>query len=189
MVVMAKAIIFDFYGVFYTDPYSAWLTANNLKREGQYYTAAYLQDTGQITGKEFLTRLSELTGRQVTHDELHAATRIDPGTVKIARELHGRHKIALLSNASAESLNKLLGEYNLTDIFDQVVISSDVGMAKPDPRIFEYTLEKLGVSASEAVFIDDNEAYVKAAEGLGIKGIQFKSSEQLTDDLVNLDAY
>lgn len=179
---MIKAIIFDFYGVFYTDPYSAWLTANNLKREGEYYTVVHQQDIGEINDQQFLNRLSELIGRTVTNEELYSAVKIDPGVVRIARTLKGQYKTALLSNASS-SLYQLLNEYDLTDIFDEIVVSSDVGIAKPDPRIFEYTLEKLGVNPSDTVFIDDNETYVHAAKELGINSLQFTSSEQLQTNL------
>lgn len=57
------------------------------------------------------------------------------------------------------------------DLFDAVVISCEVGMRKPDERIFRHALDLLGLDAAACVFIDDIEHNVHAAEALGIRGI------------------
>lgn len=180
---MIKAVIFDFYGVFYPDPYNAWLGANHLKREGEYYQASRDQDTGKITKEQFLDRLSKLSGREITRTEFNGSSEIDGEVVEIARALKSKYKIALLSNTSSESLNSKLEKYEIIDIFDEIVASSDTGMAKPDRGIFEYTLEKLGIEPNEAIFIDDNKDFANAASVIGINGIQFTSAAKLLEDL------
>ena len=61
--------------------------------------------------------------------------------------------------------------------------SSEVRLIKPDPAIYEHTLLGLGVSATEALFVDDREVNIKAARELGIHAIQFRSAAQLRNEL------
>ena len=64
------------------------------------------------------------------------------------------------------------------EIFDVVVDSAFVGTRKPEPRIYELTLERLGVTAEQAVFIDDIEVNCDAARALGIRSVWFRSTDQ-----------
>ena len=57
------------------------------------------------------------------------------------------------------------------DMFDVVVVSGEVGMRKPEPRIFHHTLDLLGVAATEAVFVDDLDVNVRAAVAVGMVGV------------------
>ena len=59
--------------------------------------------------------------------------------------------------------------------FDHIIVSADVGLIKPDPRIYQLSLERVGCQAHEAIFIDDRKINIDAAQALGIKGILFKS--------------
>ena len=76
--------------------------------------------------------------------------------------------------------------FKIYHLFDVIISSYNVRMKKPDPRIYQHTLEKLGIRPEEAVFIDDLEENVKGAEVVGIKGIVFKNSEQCRSDLDNI---
>jgi HAD superfamily hydrolase (TIGR01509 family) len=67
-----------------------------------------------------------------------------------------------------------------------VFCSGDEGIAKPDPKAFELTLERLGLKPNEAVFIDDTREHVEAARKLGLKGILFTTAEELEDELARL---
>jgi len=183
---MIKAIIFDFFDVFRTDAYKAWLKTNDIPHEGSYLAASHEQDMGTITTAEFLQRLSQLSGRDITREELDAGAKVDLQVVEIAKALKKRYRTALLSNAPSAFIRELLAEHKLTRHFDEIIISSEVGMVKPSAEIFEHTLAKLGVTASEAIFIDDNEHHVQAAKKLGIQGIQFVSASQLQESLAEL---
>jgi putative hydrolase of the HAD superfamily len=107
---------------------------------------------------------------------------IDPGVESLLQGLHGRYKLAVLSN-SPPGLSRWLAEWDILDLFDVLVCSGDEGLVKPDPAIFELTLARLGVAPAEAVFIDDTLGHVQAARDLGIHSIHFTNAEQLARDL------
>ena len=179
-----KAIIFDFFDVFRTDAYKAWLETNNIPYEGEYLDASYQLDMGTFTVKDFLQRLSDLSGRAVTLGMLDASATVDDQVVAMASRLQARYRTALLSNSPSDFIRNLLTKHDLAHLFGEIVISSEVGMVKPGPEIFEHVLRKLGVSAAETIFVDDNPAHTNAAEKLGIKSIQFHSAKQLDAELV-----
>ncbi len=107
---------------------------------------------------------------------------INEGVLELIHELHGQYKLAILSN-SPPRLTKWLADWGILDLFDVVVCSGDEGVAKPDPAIFELTLARLGVSAGEAVFIDDSPGHVQAARALGLRAIHFVTAEALRSEL------
>lgn len=183
---MIKAIIFDFFDVLRTDAYKAWLQTNKIPHEGDYFEASRQMDLGNITAKEFLKRLSQLGGREITHDEMESSAQVDKAAVEIVKSLKANYRIALLSNAPSAFIRELLEVHKLEQHFHQIVISSEVGMVKPSAKIFEYTLAKLGVMADEAIFIDDNPGHVAAASKMGITGIQFLSANQLKEELAKM---
>jgi len=69
------------------------------------------------------------------------------------------------------------------EIFDVVVDSAFVGSRKPEPRIYEITLERLGTSAGTAVFVDDVEVNCEGARQLGITAVRFRSTEQAIEEI------
>ncbi|SRR6266702_3618751 len=181
---MMKAVIFDFFDVIRTDAYKSWLAVNNISHEGPYFDASYQQDMGNITVEQFLQRLSNLTGRRVTRKELDASAKVDYAVLDIVKSLRKNYKLALLSNAPSAVIREILAEHQLEQYFDEVVVSSEVGMVKPSAEIFGYTLGQLGVDTTEALFVDDNEKHTEAAESLGVQTIHFLSAGQLKEELV-----
>lgn len=88
-----------------------------------------------------------------------------------------------LSNWSREKFQLVRHRYTFLDWFDAVVISGEVRMIKPDPRIFRLLLEKIGLPAEQCVFIDDSETNIAQARRLGFDVIHYQSSEQLCVEL------
>lgn len=76
--------------------------------------------------------------------------------------------LVLLTNAT-DKLDKDLQIHSIYDDFDIIINSSKVGKIKPNPDIFHFTLKKIGIQSSEAVFIDDSPKHVEAAQKIGIK--------------------
>lgn len=92
-------------------------------------------------------------------------------------------KLAVLSN-TIEPHAKALRVAGLYDGFDQVFLSHEIGMRKPDPKIYQHALDKLQVQPHESVFIDDDASNVEAAARLGVNGIVYTSPGQLVNDLI-----
>lgn len=84
--------------------------------------------------------------------------------------LRGRTKLGLLSNAGPD-LRQMLGP--AAGLFDDIVISAEVGMRKPQPEIFELVLGRLGVQSNQALFIDDLQRNVDAARQAGLLAHRF----------------
>lgn len=107
-----------------------------------------------------------------------------PGTAEIVSLLkQSGYYLHLLSNISAEKFPQMNAMYPILGSFDSVTLSGEVGMIKPDPRIFIHVLEQLGRSPEACLFIDDNPANIESARGLGIPSILFQSAELLESEL------
>ena len=87
------------------------------------------------------------------------------------RETQGR--TALLSNGVPDVMSRVRSERVLSDYFDAVVISYEVGCIKPDARIYQLCLSALGVDAASALFVDDRRENLDAAEQLGLQVFHF----------------
>jgi epoxide hydrolase-like predicted phosphatase len=98
--------------------------------------------------------------------------RLDDEMVQFIRELRPRFKTALLSNASP-GLRGLLDSLQVTTLFDVLILSGEVGVQKPDPAIYQILLDRLGLSASETIFVDDFAQNVRAARRLGMQTLHF----------------
>ena len=97
---------------------------------------------------------------------------IEP-TAQLIKELKERgYKLYVLSNMSKEYI-EFLRKFPVFDYFDEQVVSCEIGLGKPDRRIYEYLLTHCGLSAEETIFIDDRKDNVDVAEELGITPFHF----------------
>jgi len=185
---MYKAILFDFFDVIHHDYQKSWLKERGLKREGGYAEASDLLDVGRIGFQEYLNRFATLSGQTAPEvaAQFDALARVDDDVVQIISELHAAYHTGLVSNTHSEELRPILARHNLADLFNEIIISSDVGISKPDPAIFHMMLERLGAQPEEAIFIDDNPNNVAAAESIGITGICFTDANALREKLTTL---
>jgi len=154
-------------------------------------------ERGECTEAEFerllAAELRHLDGRPVTADGLlsrmFGASALEAAMLDLVRSLRrAGMRTALLSNSWG------VGDYPrhlFPELFDAVVISSEVGMRKPEERIFRHTAALLGLEPRECVFIDDIEANVAAAEAIGLVGLNHRepgpTAERLTQ-LLSLSA-
>jgi putative hydrolase of the HAD superfamily len=88
-------------------------------------------------------------------------------------------RTAILSNGVPAVMNRVRAARPLADCFDAVIVSFEVGCAKPEQRIYEICLEKLGVPAASALFVDDRLENLVAAEQLGIRTLHFTGDESV----------
>ena len=82
---------------------------------------------------------------------------------------------------------KVLDKWAVRDIFDVTSFSFELGIKKPSKEIFDITLQRLGASPEEAIFIDDSEKNILKAGEYGLYGIVFKSAVGLKDELLKLN--
>jgi len=121
------------------------------------------------------------------HWELSVAGPIH-GTVEIAGALKSAgYPLYALSNWSAETFPLARDRYDCLQLFDGTIISGEVGLAKPDPRIFELLLQRVHLLAQECLLIDDAAQNIAAAERLGFRTIRFQSPDQLREQLQEMN--
>jgi putative hydrolase of the HAD superfamily len=112
--------------------------------------------------------------------------RLEPNDpmIEYMRELRGRgFKMAICTNNIREWETHWRAMLPVDEIFDVVVDSAFIGSRKPEPRIYHITLERLGASAGEALFIDDVEVNCDGARELGLTAIRFRSTEQAIEEI------
>lgn len=175
---MIKTILFDFYGVFVPDSYSTWLNNNGLKREGEFADIINLLDRDEIEEADFIKRLSELVGRKVTMAEIHGQAIPDQNLVDLVLHLKNSYSVSLLSNAS-KKLRVKLSDFNLIHLFDEIIISGEVGYAKPSDDIFQLAIARLSVKPSEILYVDDNPLNVAAGNRNGINSILYRTPSDI----------
>jgi 2-haloacid dehalogenase len=109
------------------------------------------------------------------------------GTVEIVAELRERDTpLYVLSNFSAETFPPAFERFDFLRWFRGLVISGEVGVLKPEPRIYEILLTRFAIDPHRAVYIDDVAANAEAARPFGIHGIHFTTPEALRAELFRL---
>lgn len=109
------------------------------------------------------------------------------GTVEILEELRDREvPLYALSNWPAESFPTAIQRFDFIGWFRGILVSGDVKVIKPDPRIFDLLLERFAIDPLSAIFIDDVEANAAAASALGMYAIQYTNPAALRAELVAL---
>jgi len=105
-----------------------------------------------------------------------AGDRLDSDLLALMRNLHQHLKIGLISNAWS-GMRGWISEQNLADLFDDITLSAEIGLVKPDARIYQHAMACLQVSPQESIFVDDTLKNVEAAQALGMHGIHFTDPE------------
>jgi putative hydrolase of the HAD superfamily len=146
--------------------------------------------TGAITSRQhweaIMKRLKRpLEELETIRAEFFAGDIIDRDILNFLRSLHGTHITGLISNNWSDLRDYLVRE-KMIDAFDHIIISAEVGVAKPEPGIFRIALEQAGVRPDEAVFVDDFYANIEGCEKVGMKGIHFKDADSAMQQLKKL---
>jgi len=187
---MIKAIIFDCFGVLVGRGFEeTYRTAGGDPIKDQEFITDMLGQTnlGLISQADFNTAMATKLGitDQDWQDVLHKVEQPNMELLAYIKELRQQYKLAVLSNANRgliDYLESMSGEH----YFDDIIVSAEVGLTKPDPEIYSYTAERLGVELDECVFIDDREALLEPAKALGMWTILYQDFAQLHRDLAAL---
>lgn len=195
---MIKSVVFDVGGVIKSDSAESIekFVCNKLEISKEQYYKVNNEifpsfNKGEMSEfqywKLFLKKLNStkpIKSVKNVWKEAHQKTfKINNKVVNIVKKIKKKgFKLAILSNATKSNveINKKGKIYNL---FETCILSSEVGLIKPDPKIYKLTLSKINAKPEETLFIDDRESNTKAAKKLGIKTILFKNSEQLEKEL------
>lgn len=101
------------------------------------------------------------------------------------RCLRGKLRVGLISNAWT-GLRRVIASHGYEDAFDTMIISAEVGVAKPERHIYQLALQKLGLLPAEAVFVDDMPANVEGARTVGMHALQFTRTAEVLEELNRL---
>jgi len=194
-----RAVLFDIGGVFFQWPRQALfmdlamqlaiepVQIHQLLWYGPDIEAANI---GAITAEEYCRRcagrlgIDEVQVRAII-ETAFSGERLNEELAAYVRLLRSRVQVAALTNTW--SFGRILIERRgIADLFDLIVTSAEEGIIKPHRRIYEVTLERLAITAAEAVFVDDSDENVIAARALGIQSILFHSTEQTIAELESL---
>jgi putative hydrolase of the HAD superfamily len=187
-----KAIVFDIGGVLEETPdlglEAGWAARWGLEpaeldqRLGDIW---YDGSLGAITLEEVHRRIAAALGRP---EEEVAGFMADIwreylGTLNVEladylRGLRARHKTAIISNSFVGAREKEEESYRFSELTEFIVYSHEVGLSKPDPRIYQLALDKLGCEPEEVVFLDDAPGCVEGAREIGMHAILFQENSQ-----------
>jgi 2-haloacid dehalogenase len=199
--VRVSAVVFDLGGVLIDwDPrylYRSLFDGDEVAMDRFLATVCTPEwNRGQDAGRPWSEAISTLVAAHPEHADLIRAfwdrwpetlgDAIAP-TVDVLADLHAAGvPLYALSNWSAETFPIARPRYPFLDWFDGIVISGEVGAAKPDRRIYDALIERHDLDPASLVFVDDVPANVAAAEQLGMRGLTFTSAAALRRDLAAL---
>ncbi|CAG0968372.1 2-haloacid dehalogenase [Anaerolineales bacterium] len=193
-----KAIVFDFGGVLIGwDPrnlYSRFFPGRPQAMEDFLKEIKFMEwNAQQDKGRPFAEAVAAHSRQFPHHAHLinayhenwkESLTGTIDGTVELLRALKKKgYPLYGLSNWSAETFPIVRDEYEFINLLDDIVISGEVKLIKPEPEIFELCLQKIGKPASQCLLIDDSEANINAAQKIGFDTVHFESPEQLKREL------
>ncbi|MEZ5077357.1 MAG: HAD family phosphatase [Solirubrobacterales bacterium] len=196
-----RAVVSDFGGVLTTPLMTAFLAlqdehgispehfaeAMGALREQYGEVPLYALERGEMTEGAFLEMMREVLEPVLGHrPELHrfretfiGGLQPNPEMIELMAEL-GRSglRMAMLTNNVREWEPLWRPMLPVDEIFEIVVDSAFVGCRKPEPRIYELTIERLGLPAAECLFVDDLEVNCEAARDAGMNAVHFRDNEQ-----------
>lgn len=195
-----QALIWDFGGVLLRTedqaPRRAWEQKLNLQ-PGELHDlvfhgpASRRATLGKASTEEIWQTLGEqlgLEGEELKKLETNfwAGDVLDRALIDATRALKEYIKTALLSNAWPDLRPYLVDDLKVGDAFDRMVISAEVGTAKPGHQIYHILLDQLGIEPQESLFIDDSSENIQVARDLGMHAILFQTREQMLEELLGL---
>lgn len=194
-----RAVFFDLGGVIVRTEYQA-PRQRLAERLGMEYedleklvfasSSSRQASVGQISAEQHWESVAKRLGRpvaeaQAIREEFFAGDIVDRDLLAFIRTLRPRTYTGVISNAWPD-LREYMVEQKFDDAFDHIVISAEVGVMKPEARIYQVALEQAGVSPSEAVFVDDMPANIEGCQAVGMRGIHFRTPQQALGELREL---
>jgi putative hydrolase of the HAD superfamily len=195
-----RAVVFDYGRVLSGPPdpaaHDALLRITSLPADhldSLYWAGRPAYDSGSLNGRAFRRKLAHQAGLNLSRSAIEELSEWDarmwttenPAMLAWQLALKQRGLLtAIVSNMGDAVLEHMKREFDWLSRFDVLVWSFQLRVAKPDPAVYRYVLEKLGTRPQETLFIDDRPVNVDAANALGINGMLFTTVEKLREDLI-----
>lgn len=191
-----RAALFDIGGVFYLGPRPAFFAAWEARlgmAPGQFHGRLWYgpdieaANIGALAAEEYIRRCAARLGadeadvREII-ETAFGGEHLNADLAAYARTLRPHVRVAALTNTWSFG-RALIERRGIRDLFDLIVTSAEEGVRKPAPRIYEIALERLAIRPAEAVFVDDTAENTATAQGLGMRAILFRSTEQVITEL------
>ncbi len=187
-----KAIIFDCFGVLYPD--MLWTMASEFlgdklddNRKSLHDLVSQV-DLGFITRDELWERFAEIVGtdEESIYGRMKEFSGLDKRLLNFIEDSKTTYKIGMISNVGHGFIEKMFVDKPASEYFDSIVLSSDVGMVKPDKRIYESSALQLDCQVQQCVFIDDLAKNVEGAKNAGMKAIIYKDFDSFVQQIRQL---
>ncbi|HEX8973982.1 MAG TPA: HAD family phosphatase [Patescibacteria group bacterium] len=192
-----KAIIFDYGGVFTRETRLLPMYEHCAKKYGKEISERLMEKANEAWNHEQVVKSPVGSYWNILSDHFGVSAEevleesgnfygFEKDVLELAKSLKKKYKVGMITNNIMHWFDDNIKNRGLDEVFDDIVTSYDVGIAKPDRRIYELALENLGVLADECVFIDDSERNIIGAQNVGMRTVLFKNLGQLEDELKEL---
>lgn len=193
-----KNIIFDLGGVILDIDYNLTIQAfealdlPNIKAQYSKMSQSDVFDkieTGAISPAEFRNMIRELSSKDLSDQEIDTAwnaliQHLPQGRIELLEQLKKDYRLFLLSNTNeihyqdyTEVIKRENGIEGLEPLFEKTYLSHEMGLRKPDPKIFEVVLAENNLKPEETLFIDDSPQHIESAKTLGIKAYHLDNED------------
>ncbi len=197
-----RALVFDFGGVLINwEPRRVF---QKFFHQDPQAMEAFMQEIGfsewnrqQDAGYPFKQAVIDLSTRFPQYARIIQAYDVDweesitgivPGTVELVRKLKEKgFPLYGLTNWNLDKFSLVRRKYDFLDLFDEIIVSGEIRMAKPDPEIYHFLLDRIHRLPGECLMIDDSLANIETARKIGFPTIHFSSAERLEKELLNLN--
>jgi len=200
-----KTIIFDLGGVMvdldYSNFYKQIIALSPLEKPQtrimlEFFRQSDLYHQGKMTDEEFYKLACEiLQVCMIDQNQFFEAfnsiisNSSQPEMISLLKELKSmkKYKLIALSNVNSSHWDYILNKkWDFLEYFSEFILSHEVHLTKPDPRIFQLAIEKSECKAEEIVYIDDGLNNIRSANDLGIRGLHFTNVEDLIEEFKKL---
>jgi HAD superfamily hydrolase (TIGR01509 family) len=174
---MIKAVIFDCFGVLTGDKWKEFVSSLPPEQKKPASLLNQQYDAAQLSKQEFLGKIRSLTGHEPTFVEQLLDSEMEKNVPLLyyIKTLKQKYKIGLLSNIATNWVRDSFLTKDEQELFDDMIFSFEVGVAKPNPKIFLLACEHFGITPEEAVIIDDSQGHLAGAAQIGMHTIWYQN--------------
>ncbi len=185
---MIRAIIFDCFGVLTTDKWKEFVATLPTDQVQPAVDLNHALDRGYISQDEFFKQIRALTNKAPERVEslINADMQKNTQLLTFISELKQSYKIGLLSNVSSNWVRDTFLSEQEKNLFDDILLSYDVGLIKPEVAIYNLAASRLMCDSRECLFIDDSLGHCEGATLAGMQSLVYKNFAQCKKDIISI---